>query len=139
MVTSPLCFLTAKPSSISAGKHWTALVHRVSVTHEEKLGQFVMMLLITGFCSALNEKQVPQAISLKVGPAPTHLCTHTHTPHTRKRGKKMQKTSYVFLTAQVKIKFQEITIAVKEIMVQNFFCLSKSFDPSGNKKLRTCH
>lgn len=58
--------------------------------------------------------------------------THTHTTHT-KEGKKMQKTSYVFLTAQVKIKFQEITIAVKEIMVQNFFCLSKSFDPSGNK------
>lgn len=108
------------------------------MTHEEKLGQFVMMLLITGFCSALNEKQVPQAISLKVGPAPMHLCTHTHPTHT-KEGKKMQKTSYVFLTAQVKIKFQEITIAVKEIMVQNFFCLSKSFDPSGNKKLRTCH
>lgn len=95
-VTSPLCFLTTKPCSISAGKHWTALVHRVSVTHEEKLGQFVMMLLITGFCSALNEKQVPQAISLKVGPAPMHLCTHTHPTHT-KEGKKNAKNKLCLL------------------------------------------
>lgn len=96
-----------------------------------------MMLLITGFCSVLNEKKVTQAISLKVGPA--HMHAHTHTPHTKEKKEErqlMQKASYVFLTAQVKIKFQEITIAVKEIMVQNFFCLSKSFDPSENKKLQ---
>ena len=74
-----------KPSSISAGEHWTALVHRVSVTHEKKLGQFLMMLLIIGFCSVLNEKQVTQAISLKVGPL-ICACAHTYTPHTRKRG-----------------------------------------------------
>lgn len=139
-VTSRLCFLTTKPSSISAGEHWTALVHQVSVTHEKKLGQFLMMLLIIGFCSVLNEKQVTQAISLKVGPAHMHLCTHTHTTHTEEGKKKNWcKKQAVFLTAQVKIKFQEITIAVKEIMVQNFFCLSKPFDPSENKKLRTCH
>ena len=71
-----------KPSSISAGEHWTALVHRVSVTHEKKLGQFLMMLLIIGFCSVLNEKQVTQAISLKVGPAHMLLCTHIDTTHT---------------------------------------------------------
>ena len=100
-----------------------------------------MMLLIIGFCSVLNEKQVTQAISLKVGPAHMLLCTHIDTTHTEEGKKKKNwcKKQAVFLTAQVKIKFQEITIAVKEIMVQNFFCLSKSLDPSENKKLRTCH
>lgn len=85
---SPLCFLITKPSSISTGEHWTALIHRVSVTHEKKLGQFLMMLLITGFCSVLNEKKVTQAISLKVGPAHMRVCTHIHTTHTKEKKKK---------------------------------------------------
>ena len=83
-VTSPLCFLTVKPNSIFRGGHWTVHVQQVSVTHEKKLGQFLVMLLITEFCSTLNEEKVPQAISLKVGLAHACLHTHTDTPHTHR-------------------------------------------------------
>lgn len=95
------------------------------------------MLLIIGFCSVLNKKKVTEAISLKVGPAHTRVCTHIHTTHTREE-KKHAKKSYVFLTAHVKIKFQEITIAVTEIMVQNFFCQNHLIQVK-TKSYGTCH
>ena len=66
----------------------------------------------------------------------THTHTHTHTrerEREREREKLMQKTSVVFLTAQVKIKFHEITIAVNEGNSGPNLFLSKPFDPSENK------
>lgn len=106
--------LNLKPRNIFQGGHSTVHIHQVSVTNEKKRGQFLVMLLIIEFCSVLREN--PQAISLKVGPARACARTHTHT-HTREREserKLLQKTSYVFFTAQMKIKFKKLQLAVKE-------------------------
>ena len=130
---SPPCFLTTRRSSVSAGAHWPAVTHWVSVTHEKKLGQFLMMVLIIGFCSVLNKGHTSHKPE---GWSCSHARVHTHT--TGKRKKTDAKTSYVFLTAQVKIKFQEITIDVKEIMVQNFFCRNHLIQVK-TKSYRTCH
>lgn len=116
-VTRPLRFLTVKPGSIFRGGRWTIRVHQVVSDSREETGS-VFSDVADHFCSILNEEKVPQAISLKVGPAHlrvharTRIHTHTHTdtgthldtPHEREKKKTDAKNKRCLLTAQVKIK-----------------------------------
>lgn len=99
----PLCCLIVKPHILRGG-HGAVHAHWGSRTNEKKRGQFLVMSLITGFCSILNWENVSQALSLKAGPA-----------HERERKKKKKRAeNKLRLHCLSEIQAQEITIAVKE-------------------------
>lgn len=52
-VTGPLCCLIVKPNILRGG-YGAVHAHWGSRTNEKKRGQFLVMSLITGFCSILN-------------------------------------------------------------------------------------